>query len=255
LAKASPEVSSKYEHLVCVAGITEGGEWRRIYPIPWKMFAKFSDRNFKKKSWIEYELESDVPSDHRPESRKIKFESIRPLGEASYDMIESLLNARITTIEELMKKGPRSQSLGVVRPLDLIDFVPTNNVHYQKLVTRGAQRDLFGSSVVRLDIPKYKYRYIFKDDDSGAKHEMLCEDWEVGELFRNCNNYLEMGKYKSEDEVHEKVRDKMLNAISKNGHMYFVVGSHYRFPTYMIVGVVYPRKKDMQKAKKIPESP
>lgn len=32
LAKAAPEASKKYEELICVAGITEKGEWRRIYP-------------------------------------------------------------------------------------------------------------------------------------------------------------------------------------------------------------------------------
>lgn len=52
LAKAVPEISSKYEHLVCIAGITEAGKWRRIYPIPWKIFWKSSSRNFKKKYWI-----------------------------------------------------------------------------------------------------------------------------------------------------------------------------------------------------------
>jgi hypothetical protein len=91
LAKATPEISSKYEHFVCVAGITESGEWRRIYPIPWKIFGKSSYKNFKKKSWIEYELESEVPSDHRPESRKIKYDSIVPLGRAKYQDIEGLL--------------------------------------------------------------------------------------------------------------------------------------------------------------------
>ena len=48
LAKASPTVSKKYEHLVCVGGLTEANEWRRIYPVPWKIF--FGGK-FKKKSW------------------------------------------------------------------------------------------------------------------------------------------------------------------------------------------------------------
>ena len=48
LAKAAPETSKKYESLVCVAGITDSGEWRRVYPLPWKMFWESSGRNFKK---------------------------------------------------------------------------------------------------------------------------------------------------------------------------------------------------------------
>ncbi len=246
LAKATPEISSKYEHLVCVAGITEKGEWRRIYPIPWKVFWKSSGKNFKKKSWIEYELESEEPSDHRPESRKIKFDTIKPLGGARFSEIEQLLKKRKSCIEDLEKKGSRVQSLGVVEPTEILDFAPTGNPHYEKLVTKSAQKDLFGKPVVKLDIPEYKYRYIFKDDQEGRTHELLCEDWEVGELYRKCKQYLEIGKYKDQKEVHQKVREKMLQGITKNGRVYFVVGSHYRFPTYMIVGVIYPKKSDLK---------
>jgi len=42
-----------------------------------------------------------------------------------------------------------------------------------------------------------------------------------------------------------KVREKMLDGITKNGHVYFIAGSHYRFSTFMIVGIVYPRKADV----------
>jgi len=244
LAKAAPEASKKYEELVCVAGITEQGEWRRIYPIPWSVFWKTSEKNFKKKTWIEYELESNKPSDHRPESRKIKFDSITPLGEARFSEVNQLLLDRMTCIEELEKKGPRVQSIGTVMPTEIIDFKPVDNKHYQELVTNKAQQDLFGKPALGLEIPKHKYQYVFKDDSTGRTHECLCEDWEVAELYRKCEQYRQQGKYKDENEVHEKVRNKMLHEINKYGHVHFIVGSHYRFPTYMIVGVVYPRKQD-----------
>ncbi len=245
LAKAAPEISSKYEHLICVAGITDKGEWRRIYPIPWSVFWKTSGQNFKKKTWIEYELKDDAPSDHRHGSRKITFETITPLREATFAEIEGLLKARLTCIEELEQKGPKIQSLGVVEPTQILDFAPTTNQHYEALVTKSAQTTLLGEKAVKLDIPKYKYRYIFKDDMDGRIHENLCEDWEVGELYRKCEEYRKEGKYKDENEVHQKVKEKMLGAITKNKRVYFIVGSHYRFPTYMIVGVIYPRKGDL----------
>ena len=65
------------------------------------------------------------------------------------------------------------------------------------------------------------------------------------ELYRKCEEYRKAGKYKDEAEVHEKVREKMLNSIAKNKHLYFIAGSHFRFPTYMVVGVIYPRKADL----------
>ena len=102
LAKACPEISQKYESLICVAGITDKGEWRRIYPIPWKTFWGTSPKYFSKKQWIEYELVSEKPSDHRPESRKIKPNTIKPLEREEYGKIETMLAERITTIEKLM---------------------------------------------------------------------------------------------------------------------------------------------------------
>ncbi len=35
LAKATPVISKKYEHLACTGGITEDGMRRRPYPVPW----------------------------------------------------------------------------------------------------------------------------------------------------------------------------------------------------------------------------
>lgn len=242
LAKACPESSAKYEHLVCVAGITDKGEWRRIYPIPWKNFWSISITNFKKKSWIEYELVNETPSDHRPESRKIHFDTIKPLGEENYPKIKKILDEKLLTIEEIQQKGPKTMSLGVIKPREIIDFIPIDNKQYDKLVTRGEQTDLFGKPALKLDIPKHKYQYEFRDT---KVHQMLCEDWEVAELYRNCENYRRQGIYKDENEVHEKVKNKMLNEIGKKDP-YFIVGSHYRFSTYMIVGVVYPRKSDIK---------
>jgi len=244
LAKAAPAQSQKYEELICVAGITDKGEWRRIYPVPWDIFWETSGRKFKKKMWIEYELESDAPSDHRPESRKIKFDTIKPLREAGYKEIEELIKGKITTIEELTAKTARVQSLGIVHPLEVKDFSPVSNAKYEKLTGRRKQMDLFGKPALKLEPPKFKYQYVFKDDTEGKFHEMLCEDWEAAMLYHKCEEYRKKGKYKDEKEVHEKVKNKFLVDIFKRNHVYFIVGSHFRFPSFMIVGVLYPKKAD-----------
>jgi len=244
LAKAAPEKSRKYEELVCVAGITEKGEWRRIYPIPWDVFLKGSVSRFSKKMWIEYELVSDEPSDHRPESRKVRFETIKPVREASFKEIEELLKPRLQCLAEIQTKGPRVQSLGVVEAREVLDFVPSDNPHYEKLVTMGKQQDLFGRPALKLEPPLFKYSYRFRDDPSDDIHENLCEDWETVMLYFNCERQLRLGKYPDEKTVHEKVRQKMLTDIFRYGHVYFIVGSHFRFPTFMIVGVIYPKKGD-----------
>ena len=53
LVKTYPNLSKKYKETVCVAGITDFGEWRRLYPIPFRKLP--FDMRFKKFNWIEAE--------------------------------------------------------------------------------------------------------------------------------------------------------------------------------------------------------
>ena len=50
--KAYPEVSKKYGETVCLAGITEEGDFIRLYPVPFELFRS---RKLPKYSWIEVE--------------------------------------------------------------------------------------------------------------------------------------------------------------------------------------------------------
>jgi hypothetical protein len=248
LAKAAPEASKKYQELICVAGITDKGEWRRVYPVPWEVFWDKGGKKFKKKQWIEYEVEDSKPSDHRPESRKIRLGSIKVLHEEKFSNIEDMLKGRLTTIEDLMEKGAKEVSLGVVKP-EILDFGPMDNSQYKKVLEMGKQRTLFEEKAYRLDPPEYKYQYVFKDIlEEKRPHKMLCEDWELERLYSGCKSFFEQGKYASMEVVHDKVKEKMFKgtrAITNYGHVYFIVGTHFRFGTYLIVGVVYPRKADV----------
>lgn len=69
LVRAMPEESRKHGHNVCVAGINENGEWRRLYPFRF-VYGK-RDIDFRKKDVIEAEL-ALPDNDKRPESRKAK---------------------------------------------------------------------------------------------------------------------------------------------------------------------------------------
>lgn len=111
------------------------------------------------------------------------------------------------------------------------------------MVMKG-QLTLGGAQAIRVDIPKYKYRFLFKDEPDGSIHEIICEDWELGELYRHCEIYRNQGKYGDEQTVHEKVGLRMLQRARLPG-AFFVVGTHFRYGTPLIVGVVYPKKTDM----------
>ncbi|MBI5347321.1 MAG: hypothetical protein HZB66_01790 [Candidatus Aenigmarchaeota archaeon] len=244
LAKTCPVVSKSYEHLVCVAGITGVGEWRRIYPVPWVLFSKHCETKFKKKQWIEYELKSNEPSDHRPESRKIMPESVKPLEEADFSVIKDMLDKKLTTLEHLHKQGHHIASLGAMKPI-IEDFHACDNIQEEKLIRMSTQMTLFGTKAMKIDVPEMNFNYIFRCGGQECKgHDMLCLDWELGELHRKCEEYRSHGKYKDDGEVFEKVGYRMMNDMLKKKCLYFIVGTHSTWGTYMIISVIYPRKDD-----------
>lgn len=244
LGKSSPIVSKSYEHLVCIAGITEKGEWRRIYPIPWKAFWKTSGTKFKKKSWIEYELVSDKPSNHRVESRKLYWKSITPLHEEKFSTIKKLLDERLTTLEDLQSRSHREVSLGVIKPI-IKDFREDEHKHYEELKRKQTQLDLSGESVVKIAIPEKQFSYVFDCNPSGCGgHDIMCEDWELGELYRHCEAYRKKGKYPDRKTVFEKVKRRMVDDMLEKKELYFIVGTHNVYGTYLIISLLYPKKTD-----------
>jgi len=87
LTRATPEESRKYGYKVCVAGITENGEWRRLYPFTFQ-YGKVS-LPFGKKDIIEVETEKNS-EDARKESRKVRsFEKI-PLPKDDREIVRLL---------------------------------------------------------------------------------------------------------------------------------------------------------------------
>jgi hypothetical protein len=238
LCKTEPTISDKYEELVCVAGITEDGDFRRIYPVPWETFFSNNDKRFKKKQWIEYELREENPSgDVRPESRKIVNDSIKVKGEASYREIMGLLDENLTTLEELNQKDQEEVSLGVIQPEKILDIYAEHNSSHEKAEEGKKQRTLGGDEAVRIDVNEVQYHYEFECCEECSGHDMLCEDWEVSELHRNL-----IEKY-DQDEAEEKVIEKIRSVIEDKPDTYLLVGTHHRWGTYLIISLIYPKKE------------
>ncbi len=237
LGKACPIVSKKYEHLVCVAGITDKGKWRRIYPVPWESFWKNSLNKFSKKCWIEYGLKSSEPSDKRPESRKILFETIKQLNKEKWENIKKILDSKLTNLEYLNNKKAIEISLGVIKP-EIIDFYAEDNPHHEKNINKKKQMDLSMKSVVKIDSNKKAFKYKFRCFPNFKDiHDMRIESWELTELYRKCKKSQEQGKtgYETEDKVIEKVKQRFMNL----NDVYFIVGTDYRYDKYLIIDVIY----------------
>jgi len=235
LVRAMPQESRKYGHTVCVAGINDKGEWRRLYPFQFK----YGERkiSFRKKDMIAVELD-DPDNDKRKESRKVK-SHINLNDQKTPEEVRKIIIPFITSLKELDDK---KASLGVVKP-EILDFeVKVHNTEImddQKHLSLLAEGFMETREKVKLPI---EARYIFK---CSGKHECGCNkkphkitliDWELNELARSI-----MKTEKDKKIIEQKIKDKFLTWM-RTRDMYFFMGTQFRWQTWLIIGIFYPAK-------------
>lgn len=253
IAKTYPEISTKYGPLVCTVGLNENLEWRRIYPIPAKIFfdEQYSHLRFKKWDIIEVELTDARPKDPRIESYKVvNWGNIKIIGhverwEDKIGFLEKVLDKDIESIWN------SNRSIGVIKPTKLIDFFDKprerikdeaekevlNKINEaqatleQYINIKVAENDIL-PEIKEKDIKIEKLPWIgykFNCSNINCKgHEMMAIDWEIQELFR---------RYRQIDSVKNKVFFEFKNTRN----IYFVIGNTWKFrKSFMIISVVYP---------------
>jgi len=242
LAKTYPECSEKYGCLVCTVGINEEGEWRRIYPIPWYLFMRPSKEkglNFKKWDVISVKLQK-ANHDARKESYKV----LEPEKIEVIDSVQDWNERRRFAQEHLdpcmETLWQEKRSLGLIRPRTVKDFVEKER---HRIKDKGEKAVLDRSIQALLpefeppakpwweglrprEIPWIGYQYTCQG--KGCKgHSMMCIDWEIQELYRK--------------QGYQKTRQKALDWMRERD-LYFGVGTTWRFPTWMIISLIYPPK-------------
>jgi hypothetical protein len=65
----------------------------------------------------------------------------------------------------------------------------------------------------------------------------MCEDWELYEPSRSW-----IIEYGTDDAVWEKIYERFFSTFSNKNDLYFFVGTHYLWGTWIIIGVYYPPK-------------
>lgn len=244
LAKTEPSPSKKYGSTVCTAGITDEGEFIRLYPIPYRLFC--GDGGFSKYDWIEVECEKN-PDDGRPESYKINSDTITHIRHVDTDFNWAERNDVILphvskNIKELEVKGV---SLGIIRPQTVIDLVKSNKedgVPDSAKEYRKTLQMIFDEEAKLKKIPlieplsKY-FRYRFRCEGEESDHNLMCEDWEI---YQSLRSWIEV--YGSEEAAWEKMYEKFMTKFTKEKDLCFFVGTHYLWKTWIIIGLYYPPK-------------
>ena len=245
IVKTYPHPSLKYKELVCTAGITEAGEWVRLYPVDYRY--RPPRQKYKKYQWIEVGLlKHSNSNDNRKESREPDVDSIQILGEplpSSKGWIERrkiIDNLPHHTCDEL--KGLYSServSLGIVRPSRVLDLIiksanPEWKDQWEWMYRQGR---LFDEQKPLRKLP-YTFHYVFECEDSKKPHTAMIEDWELGMLFLS-----ESERLGSDEAAAESVRKKFLNELcGAEKDTRFFMGTRFPYNTWLVLGVFWPPK-------------
>jgi hypothetical protein len=173
--------------------------------------------------------------DKRPESRKIELNTVKILNKATDEEIRGIILPHLSpSVRAIQKSGA---SLGFIKP-KIIEFDCI--VHSIEELDRS-RVDLFGRIPGKIKLGQ-ESRYKFYCEKRGGcceqrPHNMEIHDWEANELFRSI-----IQTEKKEVLIRQKMRGKFYDWMVKERDMYFMMGTHHIFKTWMIVSVLYLRR-------------
>ena len=235
LVRATPEESSKHSHLVCVAGINEEGKWRRLYPFEFSYGENLID--FRKRDIIEVST-TQADNDKRTESRKV-IKHTNLYSQLKPDEVRQRILPLVSSIEKLSENGV---SLGVIKP-DLLDIdVKINSTEIYDEQAYFSMVGDFLEKREKVKIPvELRYNFKCENEPECKGHNIILIDWELNELARNI-----MRNEKDSKIIENKIREKFFDFM-KSRDLYFFMGTHFRFGTWIIIGIFYPKITDSNK--------
>lgn len=227
----------------CTAGITEDGQWIRLYPVPYRLMDP--DKRFGTYQWVE--LEATKASDPRPESFTPNIDSIRIVGGVKSEdrwrhrkeIVFPLKRHCLCCIDQ-RREEDGSPTLGIFKPriLRRLLIEADDSEWSPSQLARLRQYSLFARTPAKqLDKIPFKFRYEFQcDHDECPGHTISCTDWEMCQAYRKWRT-----QYGPQWEG--KFREKFEGDMIEKNDTHFYVGTLHGHPaTWIIVGLFYPRR-------------
>ncbi len=249
--KTYPIPSSTYDELVCTAGVTETGDFVRLYPINFRDLP--FGQQYKKYQWIEVEASKHTGHDNRKESYRPDSESIQ-IG----DLIKSnpgnwrdrsryVLQKKARSMEDLWERRISDQtSLGIFKPKNISDLViqPDKPDWKEKVLADFRQYRIFENRTNSREplrkVPfKFTYRFHCNDENCNG-HNMRIFDWEVGALF-----WKRVDQGRSHMDAADDVKRKFfeeLCSVDRDTHFFVGTTRDHPYPkSWIILGLYYPK--------------
>lgn len=244
VVRTYPTPARRGVEVSCTAGITEEGEWIRLFPIPYRFL--HPDRRFRKYQTIDARVKR--ASDSRAESYEIDVDSIDILSEplttandwqARKDRVFPLMSSSLCELQQ-RQRANGYPTLGFFKPQEVrFRIEPEDSPEWTSgQLERLNQYSLFENAPPdRLEKIPYKFRYEFRCDASWCRgHDLICTDWELGQSYRRWRR--EYGQ-----EWRAKFRNKYADEMIGFNDLHFYVGTIYQHRnSWIIIGLFYPRK-------------
>jgi hypothetical protein len=247
LTKTYPSPSKKYRETSCVAALNQGGEMRRLFPIPYRLLD--GEHQFQRWEWIRARI-TKANDDHRPESYKVDVDSIeriQKLGTAQgwAERLNWIAPHVLPNFEALeTRRQATGETLGFIRPASFtLQIRPSDSTDWtQEELNKLIQDGLFDTAEVKSRILLRKvpfdfyYDYTCQSPSGPLTYTHKITDWEACALYWNCQK-----DYGSDWERYFRARLEADFAQFKE--IAFLMGTMHRFPDkWLIVGIVYPPK-------------
>lgn len=237
-----PTPAAKGIEVSCTAGVTDEGEWIRIFPVPYRFLGE--DKRFGKYQWVE--MQARKAGDSRPESFNpnidtIKIVSGRLLTESSWQPrkeIVSPLQAHCLCCLKAKRDKDKYPTLGFFKPKSIKRLImrKSDERWTPEELEKLRQFNLFQSTpAVELEKIPYTFLYEFRcDEDSCTGHTLSCTDWEMGQSYRSW-------KTKYGNDWEQKFRQRYEDEMIHKYDTHFYVGTVHLHPaSWIIVGLFYP---------------
>lgn len=255
LVKTYPTPSTKYGETVCCAGIdADQRRWVRIFPVNFRSLDEY--RRFSK--WQFIDAEWTKASDSRPESVKVYQDSIRPgetipAGARGWPRRRAWMDPLLDPSLEALKREQLAtgKSLGLIQPRSIDGFTIRKAGEWDQESRDGLRQLALAwtdqpTPTGDLEILPFDFRYQFHcDDDDCLGHDMEVFDWEVGQSYRKWRRTY------GEDGWRRAMRTKYLEELPARD-LHFVVGTHHRWQSWMIVGLLYPPHPQVLESEEAP---
>ena len=243
VVRTYPVPAQRGVEVSCTAGITQDGQWIRIFPVPYRLLDQ--DKRFRKYQWIK--VLARKAKDNRPESYEIRPESIEILreplppqndwAERKHQIFPHLEPSLCSLRQKRDNDG--FPTLGIFRPgqIERLLITPDEATWSDKQRQILQQPDLFTEQPkTQLEKVPFRFQYKFRcRDETCHGHTIICTDWELGQSWRKWSR-----EYGARWET--KFRQRYETEMIHKNETHFFVGTLRGHPhTWIIVGLFYPR--------------